>query len=476
MTYQALAAYARLSKNPDGSLTSVEDQIETSERHAATNSNVITAWFSDDDLSAWDEEIERPGWEQYLKALDSGQHDGAMSYHFDRLSRNGTDSERLLKVTKRRNLPLITPQQVLDLGSNADARMIFRVMSAVAINQSDSTSRRVRDHKDSARRRGNLRYVLGGKPPLGFTDGEDDWEADPAGTARLRDVADRVLGGEPLRSALAAQPADWQASVTEKQVRAALRRPATAGLMTSRDGEIMGQVIADPPLDLLTWERLRDLFDSRMRPGRVTGDTENDYSFGPVLACGKCGNQLTGSVYYNHRREAIPVYRCATPHKSTGHLKPCRGVSIKAADVHDVLRDALMAVAAVSPWLAAASGRQADLSAEHAQLSARLGVLKDRMADLIDTRDADLITPDRYRQSKARLDHDITTTQASLSAVAKAEASPLPAVIDWDAMTPVERRLIIGEVFETPIVIQPGTGGPKAPPAETRMVLIPRQV
>ena len=194
-SYGALAAYARLSRKADGTLESTELQKEVMAAHAARNGNTITAWFEDPDLSAWDETVNRPGWEAYLKALASGNHDGAMSYHFDRLARNGVDAERLLTVTRARDLPLVTPESVFDLGSNADARMVFRIQTAVATNQSDATSRRTRNHKDGARRRGLLRTVYGGRPPFGFRQGDDDWQVDPEQAAYLAEAAKRVLDG-----------------------------------------------------------------------------------------------------------------------------------------------------------------------------------------------------------------------------------------------------------------------------------------
>lgn len=154
--------YARLSKDPSGKLVAVRDQIAVMVRDAQAKSLDLIRVHYDDDLSAWRTDIIRPGWDAYLAELGSGTLAGAYSYHSDRLARNGRDGEAFLTVMVASELPLYIPGgQTLEVGTNGDARLMARIGFAVAINQSDATSRRLRMRKDEARRAGNLRYVLG---------------------------------------------------------------------------------------------------------------------------------------------------------------------------------------------------------------------------------------------------------------------------------------------------------------------------
>lgn len=281
----AVIGYARLSKNPDGTIESVADQRAVMQRYADAHGLRLLTVYDDDNRSAWRTDRPRKGWEKFLTALASTDGlGGALSYHFDRLARNGRDGERFLGVMELRNLALWTPQQVQNLGADADARMVFRIMVAVAINQSDSTSRRVRMHKDERRLAGNLRYVLGGNPPLGLADGAEDWATDPANGPRLADVAARVLRDpehllpgavEASARAVGVLTDASGAYPTIKAIRAALRRPASAGLMTDRAGEIIAYepVIANPPLDVGTFRALRAMFAGRRRGGRRAATT-----------------------------------------------------------------------------------------------------------------------------------------------------------------------------------------------------------
>jgi DNA invertase Pin-like site-specific DNA recombinase len=475
-TFSALAAYARLSRKADGSLESTELQKEVMARHAERNGNQITAWFEDPDLSAWDVNVYRPGWEAYLDALASGAHDGAMSYHFDRLARNGVDAERLLTVTQARDLPLITPESVLDLGSNADARMVFRIQTAVATNQSDATSRRTRNHKDGARRRGLLRTVYGGNPPLGFRQGDDDWEIDTQQAAYLAEAAKRVLNGESVLAVhrtMAPITDSTGRTVTDKMLRNALTRPASAGLVTSRDGEVIGRAPAGGPLDEATFTRLERLFTGRKvgRPaGAATADDEGRarYPFGPVLRCAKCGNQLTGQPGYKGRG----YYACKNPHKALGVLKPCRGVSVAADDVHTLIADTIQ-VWATTPAARLAAARTPQTGGRRAELETELAELEERLADLDEKqwRMRNQNVRDRYAGMMAETERDMAQAAAELAALAKVDAQGggVPVVIEWDAMTDAEKLRTLAEAVEIPIVVQPGNGGGAAIPAIDRV-------
>src|SRR5215467_13957835 len=208
-TYADAPAYARLSKKKKGGkVESIPLQLGTLARLAEYRGDTIGRQFADKHLSAWDQTITRPDWEAFLAELDTGAHKAAYSYHADRLSRNGMDTERLLAIGARWGIVLITPEGIYDLG-NDDQRAMFRMLASMTINQSDATSRRARNHKNEARRQGNLRIVYGGSPPLGFRQGGEDWEVDPASAAWLTELAEAVLNDPEHRveTAVASAPA-----------------------------------------------------------------------------------------------------------------------------------------------------------------------------------------------------------------------------------------------------------------------------
>jgi DNA invertase Pin-like site-specific DNA recombinase len=477
VSYTDLPAYARLSrKGKGGQVESIPLQFATLDRLAQYGGHTIGPRFDDKALSAWDESVHRAGWEAFLAELDTGAHKAAMSYHADRLSRNGQDTERLLAIGARHGIVLITPEGVYDLG-NDDSRAMFRMLAAMTINQSDATSRRARNHKQEARRQGNLRIVYGGSPPLGFRQGEADWEVDPAQAAWLTELAEAVLADPEHRveTAWAAAPAIEDSTgrpVSVKMARAALKRPASAGLVTTTEGEIVSRAPQGGPLDETLFGRLAVVFGSRKRgrPVKV-----NSYPFGPVLRCGKCGNQLTGDTV-NYRGTKRPYYSCKNPHKALGVTRPCHGVSIPAEDVHALIEAAVMAWAE-TPAAKAAAARAPETGQRRAELEATIEDLADQLADLDGKR---LRMPSararaRYADLAAEAERMIGQAEAELGELAKVEVEGgVPVVIDWAELTPAEQVRTLSEVVQTPIAVQPGTGGGAALSAADRIDMIPR--
>jgi DNA invertase Pin-like site-specific DNA recombinase len=476
--YENVPAYARLSrKSRGGRVESIPLQFSTLERLAEWGGHSIGARFDDKALSAWDESVHRAGWEAFLAELDTGSHRAAFSYHADRLSRNGMDCERLLQIGARHEIMLLTPEGVYDLG-NGDSRAMFRHLAAMTINQSDATSRRARNHKDEARRQGNLRIVYGGRPPLGFRQGEDDWQVDGEQAAYLAEAAKRVLSGESVLAVHRTMPAIADSSgriVTDKMLRNALTRPASAGLLTGRDGEVVSRAPGGGPLSEEMFDRLRRLFAGRQvgRPaGAATADDQGRarYPFGPVLRCDNCGNQLTGGPGYKGR----DYYGCKNPHKALGVLRPCRGVSVAAEDVHVLIRDAVL-IWAATPAARLAAAQVPETGGRRAELETRIAEAQGWLADIMEKRQRRYISPYRAEQLEFEVKIQIDADAAELAELERIDAQPgIPVVIDWDSMTDAEKLRTLTEAIQTPIKVKPGNGGGAAISAADRISLVPR--
>ena len=483
LLYADVPTYARLSRAGRGNkIESIPRQHEALDRLAAITGCTIGKRFADPNLSAWDEETTRPEWEAFLAELDTGAHRAAMTYHSDRLARNGVDSERLLLIGKRHSIMLLTPNGNYDLG-NDDQRAMFRHLATMVINQSDATSRRSRGDKDNARAHGVLRTVYGGQPPLGFWNPTDaqgratahDWQVHPADAAYLAEAAARVLADEPhhrvetAHKTLGAYTDQRGRLVTVKQLRAALQRPASAGVILDRDGTEIRGAADGYPLDPETYRKLRATFASRKR-GRPTS-SDGMYALGPALVCGKCGNQLTGSTYY-YRGAPRRVYACANPHKIGGVTrKPCKGVSIDAEAVNELLRLAVVEWTRTDAGREAArlrpetGGRLAELDAEEASIRTIAGLLADNLR-------ARVLSPADYALHSAGMAADIARIDRERVQLAEVAAEPRVSTVDkWGQMTQAERLRYVRSALVTPISVAPGTGGPHPTPPSARMDL-----
>jgi DNA invertase Pin-like site-specific DNA recombinase len=414
----------------------------------------------------------RPYWDRLLAEVAA--EDALIVIKLDRMGRSVKNLGEVAALLDDRRADLVVIDQKIDTRSSI-GRFVFWMLAAIAQFERDLIIERTRDGQDTVRRAGNLRRSNGGAAPLlGYRDGPgDDWETDPEAAAVLRDVAARLLRGETLDAAFAEQPELTDAlgrPVSARNVRAALMRPATAGLITGRDGEIFGPSGIDgPPLDLATFYAVADLFEGR-KTGRQTSER---FPLGKILACGKCGNQLTGGTSYWPRGSKTPIYGCRTPHVIRPGVKqePCKGVSIVADDLHAVVRAAVEGWAATSPAYAAASGRQAELTGRSAGLETELAAVRDRIADWSDKLDAGDVTADRYSEAMTRLRARRAGLSAELAALSAEAAHPLPASIDWEEMTGDEQRRLTAEALVTPIRVLPGNGGARPLGADLRVLV-----
>jgi DNA invertase Pin-like site-specific DNA recombinase len=399
--------------------------------------------------------------------------------------------------------------------------------------ESARTSRRTTRAKKAARADGKMRTVVGHGPPVGFRDGADDWETDPAHAAMLREVAQRIMPPfeEDLADAYAAATATTGPLyrniaesarakgrtrgdlITLKMLRKTLVSPVTAGLMCGppvkdergrwvRRGEIIRQVIDDPPLPRETWDELQRFLSERARGRRPNADV---YPFGKVLACGKvrdsgevCGNQLAGWLYYGNGNGSTakgaagavpkPMYRCGNQHKIPGtnppvYQKPCGGVIVPADELNATLK------AAVADWWEAnadafeGAGQDGAITAERDALIGRRERLE-HQSEVFARKWLDgEWDDDRY----GRMDADVKAALARVadeltaldeSEAAAAETTPgLPDELEhFDDLSAVEKQRWVRKAFVTPIRVSPAYGTGRKLATDERLRLIPRDL
>jgi DNA invertase Pin-like site-specific DNA recombinase len=470
---RALIDYRRLSvKRQQGRV--VEDVSESIDRQgthntarAARDGHTIAFTLIDDGKSAYDLSVVREGWETALELIRTGQADGIIAWNTDRYTRQPEDGLRLMRAAREAGVPVLVGDgsKVFDFTDSTDEFM-FLVECGLTKKSSADTQRRVLDVKDTARREGNLKRVMGGRARFGWADpGKGEaWVVDDTAAKTLREAAERVLRGEPLQAVhndlteRGLMVDSYGEPVSQKRLRGTLQQPVTAGLMTDRDGKVLGRA-AEGPLDVETFERVQDVFSARKR-GRP--QTEK-FPLSRVLRCGKCGNQLTGET--SSWRDTL-TYRCANPHPGLKVTTPCHGVSIGADAVHDYITDALAAWA-VSPRGLAVAREQGSFGPQRTELHAERELWQDRLADLDDKRDDNLISAARYVEREARIKGELARVDIELAAVDTAEQNPVPVDIEWDKLTADEKRRRVEKVFITPLVVQP-TGRTRGS-AEERM-------
>jgi DNA invertase Pin-like site-specific DNA recombinase len=328
-------SYARLSRVPEtGELEKIEIQLADNRKVIERQGGVLGEELSDG-MSAWKRGVRRPGWERLLERVESGESDGIVVWHTDRLFRQPRDLEELVELGER-GFRLASAHGERDLASPEDQFML-RIEVAHAKKSSDDTSRRIKRRFQTKREQGA--GYLGGPRRFGWPGKDATWmrgpekkeEDRPVVSAELverersalRSGTDDLLTGKGLGTVAdswneagvrTAAGREWIA-VTVKSV---LLRPLNAGLI-EHEGKLVARMPGDPIVDPKTFERLRAMFAARRR-GRVHSDKHVGSG---IVRCGLCGTKLSVSTtkeVYRGSDERRTQYFCNRQRRGCGKV------------------------------------------------------------------------------------------------------------------------------------------------------------
>jgi DNA invertase Pin-like site-specific DNA recombinase len=444
-----LDSYARLSRNVSGELEKVEEQHADNWRVIERLGGVLGVELTDDDLSAWKPRVRRPDWERLLARLASGESDGAVVWHVDRLLRLPRDLERLLEFSDR-GLMLGCAHGQWDLADPND-RFILRVEVAHACRSSDDASRRIRRRFETLRRNGvahnsGRSFGFAGRVRVCGEHGrreEVPAEVVAAERAAIREATAAVLAGASYASVAAQWNAAGLRSAGERvwipqSVRAVLSRARNAGLV-EHDGVVVGQMPGDPIVERADFERLQALMSGRRR-GRPPGER---YTASGVLRCGRCGHRLTGRPHTGTYPDGVPRRQYHCTKRSGG----CGGVAADVRAVDGELRSFVvrrLSDPRHAAAVAAARARVADrLSAVIVEI-AECEAIEEALADRLGRRE---ITVAAFDKANQPLSVDLTRLRSERDALSAGEPAGPVTVLDaaevaaqWDTAEPPERR------------------------------------
>ncbi|MEV0295627.1 recombinase family protein [Nocardia sp. NPDC050710] len=311
---QAAVISVRLSKDREGAKLGPRTQINDGRELAAAKGLTVVGEFVDDDIPISESNgrtpKERPAFKEMLTVLASERVGTLIAWHTDRLYRGFGELDKLMKVCKPLELPVLTVKSgELDLAT-ATGRLIAGILAVVGMAEVERAIERIKAQKRQAALDGQYQ---GGRRSFGFEpDGVTHREAE---ARALRDDSKRALADV----ALGQISREWNAQGLRTtggkefralEVRRILLRPRNAGYSVYH-GEIVNDAVWDPIVDRDTWTALRAKLET---PGRGGNSFERKYQGSGVYRCGKCSSvtYLSGAK----RVDGTPIYKC----RDTGHL------------------------------------------------------------------------------------------------------------------------------------------------------------
>ncbi|WP_371409781.1 recombinase family protein [Micromonospora zamorensis] len=321
------AIYCRISLARFDDTLKVDDQ-EAVCRQLAVNRGWTVAphhVFKDNSKSAWRRDRKRPGWDAMLEAVRNGEVDAIVVYHGDRLVRQMSDLEALIDLADTKGIRLASPTGERDL-DNADDRYILRIEAAGNTREVDATSRRLKRHYDRLAEQGIVR--LGGRGGRAFGFEPDGLTVREADAALIREVARRIISGEPVgaiardlnaRGFTTTTGGPWDHGALKKL----MVRPRLAGLV-SHHGRIVGPSAWPAILDRGTWETVTAILERKAEMFGYASSARR-YLLTGLAECGTCRAKL----YVRHNtRPGLTGYGCINRecarkvHRAIHHLDP----------------------------------------------------------------------------------------------------------------------------------------------------------
>jgi DNA invertase Pin-like site-specific DNA recombinase len=322
--------YARISSDREADGLGVARQIADCERLAERKGWPVAGLYVDDDVSAWSGK-RRPEYARMLADLETGTINGLLLYDLDRLHRQPSELEAFIDLCQRLGLTNVASVSGdIDL-TTADGQFQARILGAVAKKESDDKSRRIRrKHLEIA---ASGRVSGGGSRPYGYQ--ADKVTVHPAEAAIIRECAQRLLAGEPVRSIAsnlnqrripAASGGQW----SPQSLRRMLASPRISG-QRAHHGEIVATAEWPGIVSAEGGAKIRALLaDSERR----TNKAARRYLLGGLLVCSHCGERLVARPRTGGKRR----YACA---KGVG-FSGCGKTYINAAEVEQFVTKAVL--------------------------------------------------------------------------------------------------------------------------------------
>jgi len=323
-----VASYARRSKRAagdgQGATINIADQHAQNREYAARHFPGAPVVEYDDNMSAWNPDVFREGWEDLLTDARAGQFRAVVGRYPDRLTRQPEQGEALLSACRRGRAELHTTS-----AGPVESALAVRILWAVAAEESDQKSKRMTDHH---RRLADAGGFHGGRRRFGYdADMTHTLTAEFCATAEgkgyapeadyLTDAAARVLSGESLNAVCKRWNAAGITTPTGKAWRSPnlgklLRGPHLAGVRVHHTGHgDAGNCSAECHTTAATWPAVfdADTHESLVRflgdPSRVVSGFKGirKHALSGLLRCAICGGPMYGRAT---RLKSGPAYIC----------------------------------------------------------------------------------------------------------------------------------------------------------------------
>lgn len=296
------ALYARVSTEEQAMRgVSLDAQKQRLFSFANENGMTVAGTYVDEGISARKKYSARTEFVRMLDDVDKGLIDVIIFIKLDRWFRNISDYYEVQSILDKKGVVWIATDEDYDTAT-ANGRLALNIKLAIAQDESDRTSERIRFVFDNMVREGR---VISGKVPKGFIIKDKRLTVDPEGAAMVRGVFDAYVDCRSLS----------ECSRRIELLYGIRIDPKTIGRMISNRKYIgEGYGIADwcPSIvDANTFSLANSILSSQKRS---PSEGKRSYLFSGLAFCGLCGGRMSAYSKVSGGNEYI-YYRCPSHQK-----------------------------------------------------------------------------------------------------------------------------------------------------------------
>jgi DNA invertase Pin-like site-specific DNA recombinase len=479
-----VALYTRISKDKYGNAETCLDQEAIGRRYAKkTWPGVAVVVYSDPDLSAYHDEVFRPGYEALQEAVKAGWVVALWTVEQTRLERREVPWFEMAALLDTAGIELLHTHRDGIVRVQDEVAGIKAVLAASEIRK---MRKRIADKFDAQAARG----VPPGSRPYGYVhgraeSGERTYVIVAEQADVIREAAALVLDGWSLANIAArlrergvqgahrmkvrdghgngvldnaGNSITRPSQITGATVKGMLTNCAVAAIIVRR-GQEAGEGNWTPILDKATWRRVRAKLTGRRHvttaqghsalvgeQHREPGTARRYLLTGGIAVCGVCGVGLTGSLKQlrNKTRGVYPVPYLLCHPKSGG--RACIGIMATQTEEF-VVAELLDEVRRRQDHQRVDDGA---LGARRDELTAALEDLAEQRKDLARMWAAKQLTGVDWAEARTGLDarqHQLETDLRTLP-LSTQERDPVAILSDWAVMTLDEQRGVIADYIQ----------------------------
>lgn len=446
------AIYARASLDRTERRISVDRQIERCRALAAERyPDMPVVVFQDNNRSASDPDVQRPGFEGLVATIRRGEVGEVVAHEQSRLTRRPEQWETLLVTLSLSGIEHVTTVQQGVIPVAQGGRLLGRILAVVDAEESERIKLRsaAMSAQLAAEGRPNGGRYYGYQRVTG-----DDRRAElvihEPEAAVVRRICSELATGHSGHEVAArlrrdgiptGRGGDWRSQA----VIAIARRPHIAGLRL-HNGAIIGRARWDPIIDPEDWRKLQATLAARngITPSGQGSRSRRWLLTGGLAVCGLCGTPMSTS---KHPRPwgSITGYSCSPRSHHPGTA--CGKVSITPAELVEVVVVSATLAALETPAVRAALAVTAtDPQAERLAIMTRMTDAEARVKRAAELYGAGEIDEDTWRTMHAPAARVVADSVAALAAMESptADLPPLDSLRgQWDGLTLTQQQGVI---------------------------------